>query len=238
MMMMKATTSRPFVASTTTAAAKARRVTPCATGEESASSAAVGPLPLKTGMSGTDFAETLPGVISPTGFLDPLQFSSNRSEAEIKRYREAELMHGRVSMLATVGFLTGEFVEGRSFLFESQISGPAIGHFQQVETVAPAFWETIAIAIAIVETLRVQIGWADPLKNDAFSLKDEYYPGDLSFDPLGLTPDNQEEFDLMQQRELSHCRLAMISISGMVAQELVDGKGIVEHWTGRFPVDM
>jgi len=197
------------------------------------------PKPLDTSKTtGSEFAATLPGVISPTGFLDPLKFSEGRTPTELKRYREAELMHGRISMLATIGFLTGEFVEGRSFLFDSQISGPAIGHFQQVETVAPAFWETIAIIVAIAETLRVQIGWADPLKNDAFSLKEEYYPGNLQFDPLGLTPATQEEFEAMQLKELSNGRLAMISISGMVAQELVDGKGIVEHWTGRYPYAM
>jgi hypothetical protein len=35
-------------------------------------------------------------------------------------------------MLASLGFIVGEQVEGSSFLFDSQITGPAIGHFQQV----------------------------------------------------------------------------------------------------------
>ena len=39
----------------------------------------------------------------------------------MKRFREAELTHGRVSMLAFVGFLVGEKVEGSSFLFDAQV---------------------------------------------------------------------------------------------------------------------
>ena len=44
------------------------------------------------------------------------------------------------------------------------------------------------------------------------------YPGDLGFDPLGLKPADGAEFAEMQTKELQHGRLAMIGISGMVAQ--------------------
>ena len=36
------------------------------------------------------------------------------------RYREAELTHGHVAMLAVLGFLVGEAVEGSIFLFDVQ----------------------------------------------------------------------------------------------------------------------
>lgn len=195
--------------------------------------------PLDMSLKGKEFTATLPGAIAPfdTPYLDPLNFSEGISAEDMKRYREAELTHGRVAMLATVGFVVGEVVEGSSFLFDSQISGPAIGHFQQVEEVAPAFWEIIALTVAVTETIRVQAGWqspydyeATPGKPGSFLLKEDYYPGDLAFDPLGLTPATQEEFEDMQLRELSNGRLAMIAISGMVAQELVDGKGLIEHF--------
>ena len=35
-------------------------------------------------------------------------------------------------MLAALGILAGEAVEGSSFLFDAQITGPAIDHFAQV----------------------------------------------------------------------------------------------------------
>jgi hypothetical protein len=54
--------------------------------------------------------------------------------------------------------------------------------------------------------------------------------GDLGFDPLGLCPRDDYGFKVMRNRELQHGRLAMIGTAGMVAQELIDGKGILDHW--------
>ena len=81
---------------------------------------------------------------------------------QCKRYREAELTHGRVSMLAFVGFLVGEKVEGSSFLFDSQITGPAIKHFAQVPG---PFWQSLVLLIGISEVWRAQVGWVSPKDN-------------------------------------------------------------------------
>ena len=58
-------------------------------------------------------------------------------------------------------------------------------------------------------------------------LKDDYIPGDLGFDPLGLKPDTEAGFELVRTRELQNGRLAMLAIAGMVAQELVNGQPIL-----------
>ena len=79
----------------------------------------------------------IPGALSPVGLFDPLGFAAKANDATLLRYREAEVTHGRVAMLAAVGFLVGEKVEGSSFLFDAQVSGPAISHLSQVPT---AFW--------------------------------------------------------------------------------------------------
>merc|ERR1711966_522467 len=42
-------------------------------------------------------------------------------------------------------------------------------------------------------------------------------------------PDDQEELDIMITKELQHGRLAMLAAAGFLAQEAVDGKGILEH---------
>merc|ERR1712060_471112 len=55
-------------------------------------------------------------------------------------------------------------------------------------------------------------------------LKPDYSPGDLAFDPLGLAPSDPAEFRKMQERELSHGRLAMFAAAGFLAQETVTGK--------------
>ena len=55
--------------------------------------------------------DNIPGALAPVGYFDPLGFGEKANEATLKRYREAELTHGRVAMLATVGFLVGEKVD-------------------------------------------------------------------------------------------------------------------------------
>mmetsp|Transcript_42725 Transcript_42725/g.129794 ORF Transcript_42725/g.129794 Transcript_42725/m.129794 type:complete len:212 (-) Transcript_42725:43-678(-) len=175
------------------------------------------------------YAEDLPGALAPVGFFDPLGFAEKADENTMKRYREAELTHGRVAMLAAVGFLIGEKVEGSSFLFDAQISGPAITHIPQVPV---AFWVLLTLTISTAEQFRARTGWVDPSEvpvDQPGLLRADYIPGDLGFDPLGLMPEDPEEFRIMQTKELQNGRLAMIAAAGFLAQEAVDGKGIIEH---------
>lgn len=167
--------------------------------------------------------------MAPLGFFDPLRFSEKADESTMKRYREAELTHGRVAMLATVGFLVGEAVESKTYIFNGEVTGPAITHLTQVN---PVFWIVLLAGIASAEIKRAQIGWMDP-KDVPFDkpgqLRKTYVPGDIGFDPLSLMPETEKEVMKMQTKELQNGRLAMIAAAGFLAQELVDGKGIVEH---------
>ena len=134
--------------------------------------------------------------------------------------------------LQTLGFLVGEKVEGSSFLFDAQVSGPAITHLEQVPAI---FWILLTVAIGAAEEKRATTGWVDPKDvpvGKAGLLRDSYVPGDLGFDPLGLKPEDAEDFFNMQTKELQNGRLAMLAAAGFMAQELVDGKGIIEHFMG------
>merc|ERR1712224_683267 len=58
----------------------------------------------------TEFAKTLPGITEPLGFFDPLGFCSGltekpATEGKVRFYREVELKHCRVAMLAALGYL-------------------------------------------------------------------------------------------------------------------------------------
>jgi len=177
------------------------------------------------------FADDLVGALDPVGFFDPLGFAEKADENTLKRYREAELTHGRVAMLAAVGFLVGEQVEGSSFLFDASISGPAITHLAQVP---PVFWVLLTVAIGAAEQYRATVAFVEPENvpvDQPGLLRDDYVPGDLGFDPLGLKPDDEEEFRIMQTKELQHGRLSMLAVAGFMAQELTDGKGIIEHFS-------
>ena len=59
-------------------------------------------------------------------------------------------------------------------------------------------------------------------------LNEDYYPGDVGFDPLGLKPTDPAEFAEMQTKELQNGRLAMLAAAGFLAQELVNHKPILE----------
>jgi Chlorophyll A-B binding protein len=175
--------------------------------------------------------ETIPGALAPVGLFDPLGFAAKADEGTLKRYREAELTHGRVAMLATIGFLVGEAVEGSSFLWDASVTGPAITHLAQVP---PVFWILLVTGIGAAEQKRAEIGWVDPKDVPVAQpglLRKDYIPGDIGFDPLGLKPQDPVEFMTMQNKELQNGRLAMLAAAGFMAQELVDGKGILEHFS-------
>lgn len=169
----------------------------------------------------SDFSDVqqLPGVIEPTGFFDPAGLSDGVDPSELKRFREAELTHGRVAMLASVGFLVGE--SGATPLFEGKIDGIAINQFWSVPG---GFWPVILLFIAVPETFRALRGWMEPtVPENYFQLRTGYVPGDLDFDPLGLKPEDPEELKEMQTKELQHGRLAMLAAAGMIVQELQTG---------------
>merc|ERR1740127_30655 len=159
--------------------------------------------PVSQAAKDTDFCYGLPGNIAPAGDFDPANLLADRSKGEVYRYREAELTHGRVGMLAAAGFLVQE---GFHPLFNG-INGPAIDQIPQLPV---PLWFAMTLGIGIAESVRIQKGWANPYEGmeNVQGLKPDYYPGDLNFDPLGLKPEDPAEFRLMQERELSHGRLA------------------------------
>jgi hypothetical protein len=134
-------------------------------------------------------------------------------------------------MLASLGFIVGETTNP---LFEGKITGPAIFQFQQADSLVSYFWVLVLFGVALVEGQNILTGWESPSETNAKSsglaeLREDYINGDLGFDPLGLMPKNQADFDTMRTKELQNGRLAMLGVAGMVAQELVNGKGIFEN---------
>jgi len=184
----------------------------------------------------SQFCAGLPGALAPVGEFDPLGLSEGLSINELKRYREAEVTHGRVAMMATLGYLVAENFHP---LFGGQISGPANSHLGQVEQVAPIFFFGLALAIGNRELERALTGWEKPSVaaegDDGYALlRKDYYPGDIGFDPLGLKPEDPEEFAEMQTKELQHGRLAMLASMGMIVQELVTNEPLLTTLKGYF----
>ena len=178
----------------------------------------------KLSMSAKDFVGSLP----PVGFFDPFGISNGKTDGEIKKFREAELKHGRLAMLAVLGVAVGEKFNP---LFDGQITGPAIYQFQQADELVPFFWVGVLFFIALIEGQGILNGWESPSQTNArgggfAELKPDYINGDLGFDPLGLKPSDQDKFDELTTKELQNGRVAMLGIAGIVAQELVTGQSI------------
>merc|ERR1712086_677758 len=80
-------------------------------------------------------------------------------------------------------------------------------------------------AIWLTEISRARIGWMEP-EVEMRTLREDYTPGDLGFDPLGMKPKDEAGLLAMQNKELNNGRLAMLACAGIVAQELVTGQSI------------
>lgn len=166
------------------------------------------------------------GVTAPFGFWDPWSLSTELSPGRLLFYREAEIKHGRVCMLASLGFVVGEQFHP---LFGGNIDVPSYIAFQQ--TPLQEFWQIVAIVLTIIEFNYSVPAFNDPTDKDpktgefeAWTIKADRVPGDLGWDPLGLKPKDPKSLLDLQNKEILNGRLAMIATAGMVAQELVTGK--------------
>jgi len=167
----------------------------------------------------------LPGATAPFGFFDPLGFSKGLQLTGAKRVREAEIMHGRVAMMATIGYLIGESTPTMTY-------GMNVHHTianNQLAEIPGTILFPFFLAINITEALRASLGWVEPGLGPLFTLRESYYPGDIRFDPFGLRPKDAKEYENMQNKELNNGRLAMIAAAGMCVQEQINGKGILEN---------
>uniref|UniRef100_A0A6S7ZSZ0 Plastid light harvesting protein n=1 Tax=Aureoumbra lagunensis TaxID=44058 RepID=A0A6S7ZSZ0_9STRA len=160
--------------------------------------------------------EGMPGIVAPTGLFDPVGLAAKATDARLKYFRESELKHGRVAMLASLGFVVGEKFHP---LFNGAIDEPSYIAFQA--TPLQKLWPFVLTAIGTVEY--ISIDKFNAPAEGFWTLKAEYENGDLGFDPLGLKPTDPEKLKTMQTKEIQNGRLAMLGIAGMVAQELVTG---------------
>lgn len=176
-----------------------------------------------------EFCYGLPGSIAPFEEFDPFNLSADLTFDQVRTWREAELAHCRVGMLAAAGFLVQEKFHP---LFSGD-GGPAI---EQIPKLPVFMWFAMTLGIGVCEAYRVQVGWSNPNEPDHVfqKLKPTYVPGDIGWDPLGLKPTDPEEFKVMQTKELQNGRLAMLAAAGFMAQEAVTGDTWGAYWVPEF----
>ena len=161
----------------------------------------------------------MPGVTAPFGFFDPLGLSNDKSDDRIKYFREAELKHGRVCMLASVGFLFAELTNGPFFALNT----PSVGAFQQTP-LQNVFIATLFL-IGGIEFATSVPNFKTP-SGGLWQLEEGYESQNGPWDIMGLLPKDEAGAKMMKPRELNNGRLAMIATAGLIAQELVTGSKI------------
>jgi len=168
---------------------------------------------------GTAYAKTLPGIADGAEIWDPAGYcrQTGVTEGKIKFYREVELKHGRLGMLASVGLIVGENYHP---LFGGDIDFPSYLAFQQ--TPLQQFWPAVVLAIAIPEIFSV-LSFEPIPGGELWSIKQEHESGNLGFDPLDLKPTDPDELKEMQTKELTFGRVAMLATATMIVQELATG---------------
>mmetsp|Transcript_4525 Transcript_4525/g.5124 ORF Transcript_4525/g.5124 Transcript_4525/m.5124 type:complete len:200 (-) Transcript_4525:86-685(-) len=144
-----------------------------------------------------------PGVIAPLGLYDPCSLLYGADQERFEHLREVELKHGRVSMLAVVGFLT-TYAGVRLPGLEAVPTGFAAWKALPEEVVGQ-----MGMALIVMEMAnRDHTGSAE-------------FPGDFRNNLLDFGWDEKNDAWKMKKRttEINNGRAAMMGILGLMVHE-------------------
>lgn len=168
-------------------------------------------LPRPTHLEGT--------IVGDVGF-DPFNFAVGDDTQGLYTMREAEVKHGRIAMLAAIGWVISEVLYkpiARMFHLPS-----LLGHGDKVpsllngglETISPVYWTTV-------------LGLAGGLEAWSMSKDTKPLASDYGFDSFGFYPKDNAGQERMQLAEIKNGRLAMIAVTGFAYQELFTNVGVM-----------
>jgi len=152
------------------------------------------------------------GVQAPVGLWDPVGFTKDGDEASYKRRRSVEIKHGRICMLATMGYITPE-ITGKFPGYLSPSAGLQFADIPNglaaISKVPAAGWIQIIAYFGFCEFS----GGFDDYKTGT--------PGDYGW--TVLTSSDPEEKTKKLAAEIANGRLAMVAIIGMFFQDGLTG---------------
>jgi len=164
----------------------------------------------------------------------------------LKWFQNAEIKHGRIAMVATIGFMVQKFgVHFPLYLGPtgSNVFHPASDEAWLLSSTTGVTFSDIAAA-APLDAIKmvplagwVQIffvaGWFECVAYDRQWNKESAVPGDYGYDPLGFTKQDggleSDELKSLRLKEIKNGRVAMMSIAGWVANEAIPGAFPVWH---------
>jgi len=143
---------------------------------------------------------------APIGFFDPLGFSKDKDEKGFRELRCAELKHGRVAMMASVGAVFQHFVKFPGF---ENVKGTFGAVLQPAGTLG-------FVGIFVLSSV-LELAWREDPNSK--------WAGDYG-DPLKVNMMSEE----MRNKEVNNGRMAMISCLAIWLAEVVSGKDAMEQF--------
>jgi len=167
--------------------------------------------------TGSSAFENELGVQAPAGFWDPLGFTKGGDAASFRRRRYVELKHGRVAMLACLGYIVPEY-----YRWPGDLS-PSLGlKFTDVPTGFAAFskvplsgWAQMVAFAGSVELFQ----YVDDPKRAPGDFENAGYLGI----PNGFVKSPEGTKEKKLSAEIANGRLAMMAIIGMFFQDGLTG---------------
>lgn len=169
----------------------------------------------------------LDGALAGDLGFDPFGFAQTKDD--LMRYRDAEIKHGRLAMLAAAGWPLSELLDKKIayalnmkplLVFQDRVPSILNGGLSRI---SPIYWVGVLSVAAIVEFFAF---------TKAAEAKEEninYVPGDIGFDPLGLYGSTKEERAYKEESEIFHGRLSMLAITGFAVQEFWTQNAVINE---------
>jgi len=156
------------------------------------------------------------------------------SAAVLLDYRDAELRHGRIAMLAAVAWplqeilspVISRIIREPNLVAETAGRSPSVLNGGLEQSTIPLTVLAFFVAIAAIDFQSLKI------KEEKGAM---YIPGDFGFDPLRLTAGmSRDELFNVQTVEINNGRLAMVAITAMVLEEAISGIPVTAITPGLF----
>jgi len=181
------------------------------------------------------------GVQPPVGFWDPLGFCDDGDEFDFRRRRCVEIKHGRVSMLACIGYIVPEYFKWPGYLSPSTgLKFSDVPHGLAAITKVPAVgWMQIVFFGLAMELFAMNQNAKDPpgklSSRLVFGLTDVNVGiNQYTWGPFGIPNAPPIEDPEVRKRklnaEIANGRLAMFAIMAMMFQNGTVGTTGPEMW--------